>query len=355
MARQPVAVGQHRVRLAEVAARAVTSSPIASRIINDDPTLRVRPELRRRVLRAARELGYRPNELASALRRGRTGALAFVVPTLTNPTFARILRRAVVEARESGYAVLLVEDSDEAPDDSVLQLVSSGRIDGLLIASARPGIQLLAKLRTLEIPHVFVNRGVDGSGRNVVMRDADASQRAVEHLAALGHRRIAHFAAPLALDPARRRVAGTLAAAARLGLPEPVVMAQERLEDGGDALATARRLTHAHPEITAVYADSPMLAAAVLRALNEQGRAVPHDCSVMAYTDTPMAALCTPPLTVVEMPLEALGSAAVLSLVRQLEGHPPADLVVHLAPLVLQRSSTAAAPVAPAVPRTRNR
>src|SRR5690606_18233077 len=111
-----------------------TSKPIASRVLNGDPTLRVGEELRERVRAAARELGYRPHALARSLRSAQTGAVGFVVPTLTNPVFAVMLHGAVREARDLGYAVLL---SEERPgdDDVFAQLVLGGRIDGLMVAT----------------------------------------------------------------------------------------------------------------------------------------------------------------------------------------------------------------------------
>lgn len=342
-----VPVHRVRPRLADVAARAGTSKPIASRILNEDPTLTVGQELRARVLAAAGALGYRPNAAARGLRRAETGALGLVVPDLTNQSFTLMLRGAVRRARGRGYAVLLVEDLDTAePDDTPAQLVLSCRIDGLLVASARPGLPLLEQLSRWRIPHVFANRAVPGSGRNVTLDDAAACRLAVDHLTGLGHRHLGHIAHRLDLEPSCRRAAAFAARTAVRGLPDPVVAEEPHLDER-DAAAVAARLLRANPQLTAVFTHSPGLAAGVLAAAASLGRAVPRDLSVLAATDTSVASALLPPLTVIRTPLEELGAAAVDALADQLQGAAPADRVVTTPPELVVRASTG--PVNPSI------
>jgi DNA-binding LacI/PurR family transcriptional regulator len=127
-----------RAGLVDVTRAAGTSPPIASRIINADPTLSVRQALRERILTAAKDLGYRPPALARSLWRTETGAVGMLVSSLMNPVYTHVIRGAFARASERDFTVLLAEDYDkQEADETFARLVLSGRIDGLIVASAR--------------------------------------------------------------------------------------------------------------------------------------------------------------------------------------------------------------------------
>lgn len=329
-----------RSRLADVARAAGVSKSTASRILNGSPDISVRPHTRERVLETARRLDYRPHAAARGLARAETGAIGLVIPNLATPVYARIVRGAFRRALERDFVVLLAEDVAPRETDEVFaRLVRSGRIDGLIVASARPGHPLLRSLRRHWIPHVFANRAVPGSGRSVVMDDARASEAALDHLVALGHARIGHVGGPRKLDPARRRGDSFLRHAERLGLDAAPVAEGEFTETGG--AQAAQRLFDEHPDLTALYAGSLAQAVGALHAAAELGRAVPDDLSLVSFDDMPLADYLRPPVTTIEMPLAELGAAAVDALVDQLLGAPPRDVVVPSDPTVIVRMSTA--------------
>ena len=120
-------------------AAAGVSKSTVSRVLSGDATLSVRDETRERVRALAQELGYRPHPVARALAVPATGALALLVPNLSNPAYVEIIRGAYRRARERGYVLLCAEDfEDQEADEAFTELVDGGRVDGLLIASARP-------------------------------------------------------------------------------------------------------------------------------------------------------------------------------------------------------------------------
>ena len=331
-----------RHRLQDVARSAGVSKSIASRVLNSDPALIVRPETRARVIEAARELNYRPHAAAQGLKRAKTGALGLLVPPLTNPVYVRIIRGAFEQALELDFVVLLVEDVEPGQAElSVSRLIQAGRIDGLMIASAQPDHPLLSSGSLQRLPHVFVNRAVAGSGRNVVMDEMSASATALDHLIALGHRRIGHVAGPRELDTARRRAVGFRKHASELSVQ--VEVAEGDFGESGGA-AAARRLLQDHPELTGLFASTLSQAVGVFHAAWELHREVPSDLSVIAYDDMPLADYMRPPLTTIRMPLSELGAAAVEALVSQLSGHEPRDVTVAEKPQVVVRSSTAPPP-----------
>ncbi|GGO45498.1 LacI family transcriptional regulator [Streptomyces daqingensis] len=332
-----------RVRLVDVAERAGVTKSVASRVLNGDPTLSAREETRQRVRDAASALGYQPHAGARALARAQARAIALLIPDLTNPVFSRIIRGAYQRALELGYVVLLVEDGPERKaGEMLLDLISSGRVDGLLIASARSGGRWLRGTALASVPHVFVNREVRGSKRNVTTDLAGGSAVAVRHLADHGHRHIGHIAGPERVASSTARQRGFLAEAKRLGLAAAPVAHGTFSEEGGAKAATS--LLGEHPELTALYVSTLGQAIGVLHAARAAGRSVPGDLSVLTYDELPMAAYLEPPLTTLAMPLQEVGATAVDALLEQLEGKPPRDFRVPAEPRVITRASVGPPP-----------
>ena len=326
-----------RVRLIDVATHCGVTKSVASRVLNNDPTLNVRPETRRRVQAVALELGYRAHAGARALAGSEAHALALLIPDLSNPVYSRIIRGAYRRAREHGYVMLLAEDTaDDEADESFADLVEAGRVDGLLIASARPDHQLLSSARLARIPHVFVNREVPGSGRNVGMDLSAASAIAVRYLHDLGHRRIGMASGPGDLQPAEARERGFTEQMTELGL-DPMIARGAFSEAGGAAAATQLLNNAALP--TALYCSTLGQAVGALHAIRTRGLRIPDDISVVSYDDLPLADYLDPPLTTVAMPLLDLGAAAVDAVLDQLHGDPPTSVAVPVVPAVVERRS----------------
>jgi DNA-binding LacI/PurR family transcriptional regulator len=323
-----------------VAAAAQTSKPIASRILNGDATLNVGVELRERVLAAARDLGYRPHAAARSLRRAASGAVGLLVPALGSPVYTQLMRGAFRRAVERGFTVVLAEDFEEQEAGEIFaRLVLEGRIDGLLVASTRPDHPLLAELEKCPLPHVFVNRGLPGSGRNVLMDDARAVELVLDHLVSAGHTRIVHLCGPSDLDPTRRRVAVFRALAAQYRLQRAEVVAGDFSERGG--AEAAREALQRWPDVTALFADTVSQAIGVLSLAWERGLRVPDELSIVAQADTPLAEFMTPPLTAVRMPLAELGAASVDALIEQIQAGIVHDVFIETKPQLVARGSIA--------------
>ncbi|MER7186925.1 LacI family DNA-binding transcriptional regulator [Streptomyces hyaluromycini] len=332
-----------RARLVDVAREAGVSKATVSKVLNGRQDLSVRPETRARIHEVAEALGYRPHSGARALAGASTHALALLVPSLGNPTYVTISRGAYQRARELGYLSLLAEDFDgQEADETFNDLVKEGRVDGLLIASARPGHPLLETLRRSPVPHVFLNRAVEGSGRNVTMDVARSSVTALDHLHELGHRVVGHIAGPAGITPSEERKQAFLDRAGELGLLAVPVASGDFTEEGGAVAARALLApTDARPRVTALYTSSLAQAIGALHAIGELGLRVPQDVSLVGNDDLPVAGYLTPPLTTVAMPLYDLGTAAVDALVAEIEGKSPGDVVVPTEPRLVRRGSTA--------------
>jgi DNA-binding LacI/PurR family transcriptional regulator len=326
----------------DVAEAAGTSAATASRILNGAKTFPVSEDLRRRVVQAARELGYRPHAAARSLRMAQAGAVGMLVPTFDNPVYAQLIGSAFARAAEQGVTMLLAEDSNgEEAGEALARLVPEGRIDGVIVGSVRAGHSLPEILEEHHVPHVFMNRAVRGSGRNVIMDDARATVLAVDHLFGLGHRRIAHVAGPLDIDPAARRAEAFERRTWELGLAHTVV-SDEFLEVGG--VRAFERLWATRDRCTAVYTSTVSQAVGVISAASKHRVEIPRQLSVIAHADMPLAEFLVPPLTAIRVPLVQLAAVAVDALLEQIRTGATADVVVDDEPELMSRASTAPPP-----------
>lgn len=338
----PVPLGRTPATLRDVARVAGVHVSIASKVLNGTKRVPIRAQTRDRILHAARQLRYRRNAPATALRLSTTGALGLLVPTLRNPNLSEIIRGAFQRAWERGFVVTLAEDSsDNAAQEAYERLVAEGRIDGLLITSARPGSPLTSRFKRFGGPAVFVNRGVRGSNRNVVMRIEDAGRMAAEHLLHLGHRRLAHLAGPDELDSARRLVVGFVQAAEQAGIHPKVVHAEF---DEAAGFKGMRKLLNLKPRATGVFVSNINQAVGAFAAARSIGCRIPDQVSVIGYDDDALAQFLEAPMTAIRMPLNELGSTAVDALIEQINGAQPVDVLIATAPKLIVRSSTMAPP-----------
>jgi DNA-binding LacI/PurR family transcriptional regulator len=340
MAKMRTEPPQRPARLTDVADAAGVHVSTASRVINGTGALTIRPETRQRILETAERLRYRPNAIARGLKTASAGAIGLLIPSLRNPVLSEITRGAFDRAWERGYVVLLAEDNENSKAlNAYERLVGEGRIDGILVASARPGSPLLERFADEMVPCVFVNRRLAGSHRNVSMREEDAGSLAAEHLLSLGHQRLAHLSGPEELDTAHRRREGFVAAAQRAGAEIRVEAAPFDERGGFEAM---RRLVSRGAPPTGVFVSNINQAVGAMAGARAAGFRVPADVSMVSYDDDPVGEYLEAPLTVIAMPLYELGSAAVDSLIDQIEGAAPQDVVVETPPRLVVRASTAA-------------
>ena len=227
-------------RLEDVAEAAGVHVSTVSRVLNGRAAAAVRPETRERIEEAATRLRYRPNAIARGLKLASAGALGLLVPSLRNPVYSAIIRGAFDRAWERSFVVLLAEDlGAPSAQQAYERLVEEGRIDGLLIASARPGSPLF--------DHLVVRSRSPASSSTAATGAAAATRRcarrtpgrlAAEHLLGLGHTRLAHISGPRRARhraPPRRGVRRSAVRAAGHRCSVVAAPFERARRDGGDA------------------------------------------------------------------------------------------------------------------------
>jgi DNA-binding LacI/PurR family transcriptional regulator len=286
------------------------------------------------VRRCARELGYRPNVAAQALRLGSSRAVALLVPDITNPFFARVLRGAQRAAQAAGYTVALVDTAnDRRWEAQSFEALRAGPVDGYLLFEVAPPDGLAPDERIVLIE-------TKAPGRSSVRFDSEAGATAAfRHLLELGHRRIGHLASAFDAptfdlrDAARRRVL------AEAGL-DPDALPRARtaitIDDARDA---AGPLLDQRP--TAVFCDDDIIAAGLYLAARERGLRIPRDVSVIGFDDMDFARVLEPPLTTVALDAELLGATAFELLEARMDGRSARRGKVLSAELVVRGSTGA--------------
>jgi DNA-binding LacI/PurR family transcriptional regulator len=323
----------------EVARSAGVSIATVSRVAN--ATGPVRPQTAARVHAAMRRVGYRPDALARGLAAHRSRTIGLLISDILHPYFADIVRGAQTQAELAEYAVLLGDASvHTAETDLLVRRLLERRVDGLIVASDRTTSEYAKQLRSEDVPVVCINGSREQFPRAVQIDNRAGVALAIEHLAGLGHQRIAHVAGPTGTATSDERIAGYRAALRRAGLryaAELVASGDGRLDE---SRAAARTLLALPEPPTAIFAYNDRSAFGCYQAIRAAGLCVGADVSVVGFDDIVMAEWVDPPLTTVHQPRIEMGRTAVDLLLRILNGTDAPDHVV-VQPRLVVRSSTA--------------
>ena len=298
-----------RATIADVARLARVDRAVVSKVLSDDPSLRVRGETRQRVRDAAITLDYRPNFHARGLARAQAGAIGLLVP-VDNPLMVQVIAGAEELAAARGLLLWTTAHEGELTE-RYLRLLQSGAVDAALVAGLRAGYSADQLLRDPRVPTLLVDRRTVGAERWVILDDERAARLATEHLIELGHTRIGWAGGRAGVDTAQRRQNGIrdAMAAADLWLDPSWVVGTDYTPAGGAAAVAEIMRSEVRP--TAIVAADPNEALGAWHELGRLGLRVPEDVSLIAVHQLPGEDYRITPLTCVELPLRELGRRAV--------------------------------------------
>jgi LacI family transcriptional regulator, gluconate utilization system Gnt-I transcriptional repressor len=330
-----------RITLDDVAKRAGVSAVTASRALRKPETVSVL--LRSRVERAARELAYVPNQLASALASSRTGRIGAIVTSLTNGVFDDYLRALHDIFEPAGFQVFVLNSNYAAGREEAAILTALGQFpEALILAGVEQTPQARRALRQAGVPIVqTMELAEDPIDVNIGLSHFDGGRAAARHLFELGHRHVGHLAAPLD-SRARKRVAGYIEVVEEFG-GKPVIAVSEIPSNvglGGDLLV---ELMQTAPRTTAIFCGNDNLALGALFECQRRGIRVPQDISIIGYNDLEFSASACPSLSTVATPRYEMARQAagiILEIVRG-SGDRPKHRRIDLGFQVIKRESTA--------------
>lgn len=319
----------------DVARAAGVSRALVSLVMRESPN--VSAKRRSRVLAAAERLGYRPNAMARGLASRRTQTIGVLLNDLGNPFFAELANGILEAADQLEYRVLIGTGRRElAGERRALDAMFEHRADGIVLVSPRlPATEILAVGRAA--PTVIVGRSMRAGHMDSVTNDDLAGGKlAVEHLAGLGHRWIAHIDGGRGAGASGRRT-GYLREMAARGL-QPQVVVGDFTEAAGVRAAESLLVGGTVP--TAVFAANDLVAAGALDRFEDAGLRVPDDISIVGYDNTFLAALHHMSLTTIDQPRPEIGRLALTTLVDRIAGTRATAVHHKLKPSLVVRATS---------------
>jgi DNA-binding LacI/PurR family transcriptional regulator len=346
-------VRRQTVVLRDVARAAGVSHQTVSRVLNDFP--RVAPETRARVLRVIREMDYRPNITARALSTGQTRTLGVITSDPREYGPANTVHGISEAAEDQGWAVNVVELRTPEPSqiDLTIERLTSQAVEGIItIAPYRAVARALADAPH-RIPMLTLDSSFDQHVPAVAVDEVGGSRAAVDYLLELGHSTVWHISGPPGSIAADERIEGWRSALDDAKAVVPPVLTGDWSARSGFELA---QQLAARPEVTAVFCANDQTALGAMRALQEAGRRIPHDVSVIGFDDMPEAAYLLPPLTTVRSDFSEVGRRC-LSIMLELLSGPSRSWVTSIVPteLVVRGSTGPPARKPVTAPRTRRK
>jgi LacI family transcriptional regulator len=299
------------ITLKDISREAGVDRATVSRALNG--SYGVHKDTREKVLEVAERLNYRVNLVARGLSKGSSHMLGLLVPDIGSQYVTEVVRGAEEAAYAAGYRILLCNSNlDTEREVQHIRSLLDSRVDGILMHS----VQALSKPEIKElagsgVPVVLLNQQVESSGiSGVFVNQFDGGILAGEHLAKLGHRRIAYLTGPRNHGNFSRRVKGFIKGICSVKQDvAPKIIYGTPSFDGGYEMA--KKLLEQHSRITAIFAANDMTAFGIARAVFEVGLSIPEDISLIGFDNVELTNIVRPPLTTIHQPKFEMGQAAV--------------------------------------------
>jgi LacI family transcriptional regulator len=334
-----------RITIVDVARHAQVSTTAVSKVLRN--AYGASPAMRAKVQQAIAELGYRPSAAARGLR-GQTYTIGVMLPDLRNLFFADILDGITAQLGGTDYQVLLAPGCNgEKAEARVIEAMIDRSMDGLVLIAP---VSSKARLNTVarSVPTVVVGRhGPSTTYDTVTDDDVAGAALVVDHLAGLGHRRIAHIEhhetdpVRLAEMPNAQRAYGYREAMRARGLDDEIDIASTSYTQQGGYLG-AKELLARPLRPTAIFAGADVVALGAMEAIAEAGLSVPGDISVAGYDNSALAAFGPISLTSVDQDGRQMGANAARLLVDRITERDRRTAQVKLSPTLVVRRTTVA-------------
>jgi DNA-binding LacI/PurR family transcriptional regulator len=329
------------VSIYDIARAAGVSPSTVSRALEDHP--RIGAETRKRIQELAREMDYVPSTVARSLTARKTWTIGMVLPTISDPFMGRVVEGVEQAAIEAGFNVFIsTSQNDRQRELAAVEMFQKRRVDGIIVMASHLFDGSPHPSYHSRVPVVSINEQNPGEGMLfVAIDDRSGARVAVEHLLALGHRRIGYVGVPDRPQSNQYRLKGyqdALQAANKTIDPTLVITIAGTIDH--DRIGEASLEPLLAGEATAVFCYNDATAIGLLTACARRGLAVPEQLSIIGFDDIDMAAYTFPPLTTVRQPRFELGQRAMRMILALLEGQKPASQIVPVELIVRQTTAS---------------
>ncbi len=302
-------VGKMAVTLKDVAERAGVSKSAVSRTFTEGAS--VSAEMRRKVLAAAKELGYRPSLIASSLTTKRTKLIGLVANNFQNPIFLEVFNQFTARLQDRDYRPLLVNLTHETDPRRSVDMLNRYSVDGVIVATSTLPVSFAAAFHAAGIPvvHAFGKFDAEEKVNVVGIDNARSGAMAAETLHARGYRTVAVLAGPATATSTQDRVAGFRARGTALGLEIAEVRYAENYAYAAGLEAVQPLLDR--DDIEAIFCGDDLICIGAMDASRQRGIAIPEQLGFLGHNDMTMAAWDGYALTTVRQPTREIILSAV--------------------------------------------
>ncbi len=328
------------VSIYDIAKKAGVSPSTVSRALDDHP--RIGATTRKRIQDIAREMDYVPSTVARSLSVNKTWTIGMVLAAISDPFMGRVVEGVEQAAIEAGFNVFIsTSQNDRQREIAVIKVLQKRRVDGIIVIASHLSDRSPQLFESSNVPIVVINEQNPGEKMHfVAVDDMRGAKSAVEHLLALGHRRIAYVGMPNRPQSNRLRLKGYQDALATHGiaLDGGLVFTSHAYEDharAGEASLEALLAAGA----TAVFCYNDTTAIGLLAACHQRDLSVPDSLSIIGFDDIDMASYTLPPLTTMRQPRFELGQRAMDMMLALLNSQEPANQVIP-AELVIRQTTS---------------
>lgn len=324
----------------DVARSAGVSVSTVSRVINNSAS--VVPEKRNAVLAAMEALKYQPNTLARALVSSRSNCIGLLVGEIDSPFFAQLMSGVYKVAMNAGKHVIVTAGYHHTEQERAsVEFMQERRCDGLIIHSkALPDSEII-ELFQRDTPVMLVNRCIPGWEHKCVYLDNDyGAYLAVRHLIGRGHRNIGYVGTNIGIEDGEDRVVGYRKALEEAGIEfDPNKLAKAYPDEEGGNYSMAELMSR-ELGLTAVFAYNDAMAAGAMMMLQDSGRQVPEEISIVGFDDVIIARILKPHLTTVRYPINEMGILATQRVLHELDNnYPVKEQALRFMPRLIERQS----------------
>lgn len=302
----------------DVAKMANVSVATVSRVINNSPS--VAPETRETVLHSIKQLNYQPNLLGRNLRRMETRMIIVLLPNISNPFYARVVKGIEDIGHKNGYNVLLCNtDSDINRERLYIDLLKNRLSDGVIFMAPELCKEELSSIKD-SFPVVQCCEYREGADVSYVSIDnTAASYKAVMHLINQGHKRIGMISSSTHVLSIKQREEGYKKALQDSGLKFDSSLIVHGDYSYKSGLRLGKHLLSMNERPTAIFAISDIMAVGVIRSARENGLRIPDDLAVIGFDNISLASMCEPLLTTISQPKYDMGCIAMELLLKQIK------------------------------------
>lgn len=328
------------VSIYDIARAAGVSPSTVSRALEDHP--RIGAETRKRIQKLAREMDYVPSTVARSLTAKKTWTIGMVLPTISDPFMGRVVEGVEQAAIEAGFNVFIsTSQNDRQREIEVVAMLQKRRVDGIIVIASHLFDGWPRAVHHSRVPVVMIDEQNPGENMHfVAVDDRSGARIAVEHLLALGHRRIGYVGVSNRPQSNQYRLKGyqdALQAAGEAVDPALIITVDDVMEHGQIGEASLEPLLVAGA--TAVFCYNDTTAIGLLAACARSGLTIPEQLSIIGFDDIDMAAYTLPPLTTMRQPRFELGQWAMHMMLALLDGQEPANRIIPAELIVRQTTA----------------